>query len=61
MYSHLKGNQTMVGGQHYECLSNCMKEKLDSCSLSRSDMTLDLEFTLGRSTSCKQTTLNQEN
>ncbi|TKY75112.1 transcription factor KAN4 [Spatholobus suberectus] len=61
MYSHLKGNQTMVGGQHYGGLSNCMKEKLDSCSLSRSDVMLDLEFTLGRPTNCKKTTRNQEN
>ncbi|CAJ1973353.1 unnamed protein product [Sphenostylis stenocarpa] len=61
MYSHLKGNQTTVGGQHYGVLSNCMEKKLDSCSLSRSDMTLDLEFTLGRPTSCKQTSQNQEN
>lgn len=100
MYSHLKGNQTMVswnpqiqtwlslvsvqfactiyifkiidytgvivifkqvGGQHYGGLSNCMEEKLESCSLSRSDMTLDLEFTLGRPTTCKEITQKQEN
>ncbi|KAK7410009.1 hypothetical protein VNO78_00466 [Psophocarpus tetragonolobus] len=42
---------SQVGGQHYEDLSNCMKEKLDCCSLSRSDMMIDLEFTLGRPTS----------
>ncbi|XP_027356962.1 probable transcription factor KAN4 [Abrus precatorius] len=60
MYSHLKGNQTMLGGQHYGGLSNCMKERLDSSSLSRSDVMLDLEFTLGRTTNCKHTTRNHQ-
>ncbi|KAK7351672.1 hypothetical protein VNO77_11284 [Canavalia gladiata] len=49
MHSRLKGNQNMVvGRQHYGDLSNCMKERLDCSSLSRSDVMLDLEFTLGR-------------
>ncbi|QCE16571.1 two-component response regulator ARR-B family [Vigna unguiculata] len=61
MYPHARENQTMVGGQHYGGLSNCMEEKLESCSLSRSDMTLDLEFTLGRPTTCKEITQKQQN
>ncbi|KAL2346366.1 hypothetical protein Fmac_000366 [Flemingia macrophylla] len=63
MYSHLKGNQTTVGEQQFGGLSHFMKGKLDSCSLSSSETILDLEFTLGRSTtSCKQETpRNQEN
>ncbi|TKY57764.1 transcription factor KAN4 [Spatholobus suberectus] len=47
-YSHLKGNETMVDGHNYGGLSNCMKERLDSTPLSRSEAMLDLEFTLGR-------------
>lgn len=47
MYSHVKGNETMVDVQSYGGLSNCMK--LDSSPLSRSEAMLDLEFTLGRS------------
>ncbi|KOM51542.1 hypothetical protein LR48_Vigan09g020100 [Vigna angularis] len=61
MCSDMRENQTMVGGQHYGGLSNCMEEKLESCTLSRSDMTLDLEFTLGRPTTCKEITQKQQN
>ncbi|XP_014499385.2 probable transcription factor KAN4 [Vigna radiata var. radiata] len=60
MYSDMREKQTMVGGQHYGGLSNCMEEKLESCTLSRSDMTLDLEFTLGRPTSSKEITQKQQ-
>ncbi|KAI4336930.1 hypothetical protein L6164_015400 [Bauhinia variegata] len=48
-YCHLKANETMVDGQN-EGLSSSAKERLDSSSLSRSDMMLNLEFTLGRPT-----------
>ncbi|KAK7283326.1 hypothetical protein RIF29_12767 [Crotalaria pallida] len=51
MYSHLKGNEIMMSGQNYGGMWNCMKERLDSGSLPRSDeVMLDLEFTLGRPT-----------
>lgn len=43
----------VVDGQNGEAWvsnSNIMKERLDSSSLSRSDMMLDLEFKLGRPT-----------
>ncbi|KAI4316762.1 hypothetical protein L6164_024710 [Bauhinia variegata] len=46
-YSHLKA---MVDGQNEGLSSNSVKERLDSSSLSRSDMMLNLEFTLGRPT-----------
>lgn len=37
-----------MGGQNYGGISNHMKERLDSSSLSHSEVMLDLEFTLGR-------------
>ena len=37
-----------VDEHNYGDMSNCLKERLDSTPLSRSEVMLDLEFTLGR-------------
>ncbi|OIV96347.1 hypothetical protein TanjilG_09774 [Lupinus angustifolius] len=47
MYSHLNGNEFYMSGQSYGGQWNCIKEKIDHSSLSRSKVMLDLEFTLG--------------
>ncbi|CAL0327044.1 unnamed protein product [Lupinus luteus] len=48
LYSHLNRNEIMMSAQNCGGLWNCTKERLDNSSLSRSEVMLDLEFTLGR-------------